>query len=202
MCEEALILNQSLINHGLSDKETAALHALMLFNAARLPSRFNEKGEILDLEHQDRSLWNFDLIALGVEYLRLAQDESVSSYHLEAAIARMHSTSKTYQATDWKTIAGLYGQLLIRYPNPFAELNYGIALYNAGQKQFAFEILHKLQKHPFIRQYYPLNAALGKFYYLEGDHKQAKNYLLKAQAQTGFEKEKNYIQAQIHLLNV
>jgi len=199
MCEEALILNHSLINHGLSNKDTKALHALMLFNAARLPSRFDENGDILDLEHQDRSLWNWDLIALGSEYLRLSQDESVSSYHLEAAIAQMHSTSKTYQATNWRTIAGLYGQLLLRFPNPFAELNYGIALYYAGQKQLAFEILHKLQKHPFISQYYPLNAALGKFYDLDGDPKKAKNYLLKAQAQTGFEKEKKYIQAQIDL---
>jgi len=56
-----------------------------------------------------------------------------------------------------------------------------------------------LQKHPFISQYYPLNAALGKFYDLDGDPKKAKNYLLKAQAQTGFEKEKKYIQAQIDL---
>jgi RNA polymerase sigma-70 factor (ECF subfamily) len=126
----------------------------------------------------------------------------VSSYHLEAAIARIHSTSKTYQATDWKTIAALYGQLLFRYPNPFAELNYGIALYYAGQKQFAFDVLHKLQKHPFISQYYPLHAALGKFYFLEGDFLQAKNCLQKAREQTSFEKEKNYIQAQIDLLEV
>jgi len=69
LCEEALILNHSLLKSELSDKETKALHALMLFNSARIKSRFDANGEIVELENQDRSLWDHRLITLATEYL-------------------------------------------------------------------------------------------------------------------------------------
>ena len=56
LCEEALLLNKALIDNNLGNKETYALHALMLFNSARFQSRFGASGELIDLENQDRSL--------------------------------------------------------------------------------------------------------------------------------------------------
>src|SRR5579859_4729407 len=69
LCEEALILTKALLDSNLGNKETEALYALMLFNCARFKSRFAASGELLDLENQDRSLWNRDLIMLAYYFL-------------------------------------------------------------------------------------------------------------------------------------
>jgi RNA polymerase sigma-70 factor (ECF subfamily) len=193
LCEEALLLNKSIIDIGLADHETLALQALMLFNAARFKSRFSPSGELLDLERQDRSLWNDDLILLGNDFLSRSRVQPVGAYHLEACIAHLHCVAKTYRDTDWTTIVGLYERLLNAYANPFVQLNYAIALYHSNQKQKAFGILHELERHPILNQYYLLNSALGKFYGLEGDKVRAEQYLLKALTQTTFVKEKDFI---------
>ncbi|HEY5823667.1 MAG TPA: sigma-70 family RNA polymerase sigma factor [Cyclobacteriaceae bacterium] len=193
LCEEALLLNKALMDARLGNKETLALQALMLFNAARFKSRFSSSGELLDLENQDRTLWNSDLILLGCDFLTRSHDEILSNYHLEASIAYLHCMAKTFDFTDWKTIAGIYAQLVRDNPNPFVELNYAIALYHAGQKKRAFELLNELERHPILNQYYLLNATLGKFYRLEGEPIRAKQYLLKAHGQTNDGREKHFI---------
>ena len=134
LCEDALLMTKGLIDSGLANHETTALYALMLFNSARFKSRFGISGELLDLEMQDRSLWNSDLILLATDFLLQSRNEKLSSYHLEASIAFIHCTAKSFNTTDWNTIQKLYEQLLHGSPNPFVELNYAIALYYAGQK--------------------------------------------------------------------
>jgi RNA polymerase sigma factor (sigma-70 family) len=198
LCEEALLLNKELLDKNLGNKETKALHALMLFNSARLKSRFSESGELMDLENQDRSLWNRDLISLANHFLTESQGEAFSTYHLEAAIACLHCMAKSFEQTDWKTIAGIYLRLLSDHLNPFVELNYAIALYYAGDKSAAFKILEELQRHAFLSQYYLLNMALGKFHQLEGDKVIARQYLNKAYQQTKVPKEKEFIQKMIN----
>ncbi|HEX8059705.1 MAG TPA: sigma-70 family RNA polymerase sigma factor, partial [Cyclobacteriaceae bacterium] len=58
LCEEALIINKALLDSEIGTKETAALHSLMLFNCSRFDSRFDSNGDMVELEKQDRSLWN------------------------------------------------------------------------------------------------------------------------------------------------
>src|SRR5205814_6724494 len=77
LCEEALLMNKALLDSGIGNKETAALHALMLFNAARFKSRFGHSGELLDLEEQDRSLWDNDLILLACDFRKQAGGEII-----------------------------------------------------------------------------------------------------------------------------
>ena len=193
LCEEALLLNKTLIDSNLGDKDSLALQALMLFNSARFKSRFSPAGELLDLENQDRTLWNKELILLAAEFLTRSHDEIISNYHIEAAIAYVHCSAISFEATEWKTIAGLYAHLLHSNPNPFVELNYAIALYYAGEKQSAFNLLTELEQHAFFNRYYLLNMTFGKFYHLEGDDELAKLYLLKAYQQTNNAKERDFI---------
>lgn len=200
LCEEALLLNKALLDSNLSNKETNALHALMLFNCSRFKSRFAASGELLDLENQDRSLWDQDLIFLAHDFLTRSQSEVISKYHLEAAIACLHCAAKSFDLTEWKTIANLYARLLHIDTNPFVELNYAIALFYAGDKQAAFTILNALHQHAIFSQYYLLNMALGKFHHLEGDNTLAKQFLLKAYQQTNATKEKDFIQKMINKL--
>jgi RNA polymerase sigma factor (sigma-70 family) len=202
LCEEALLLNKALMDSNLGDKETIALHALMLFNSARFKSRFADSGELLDLENQDRSLWNQDLISLAYHFLTRSRGEPVSSYHLEAAIACLHCMANSFELTDWKTIAALYARLSHGHANPFVELNHAIALYYAGEKERAFKILNELQRRAFFNRYYLLNMALGKFHHLEGDNDLANHFLLKAFHQTNARKEKDFIQNMINKIKL
>jgi RNA polymerase sigma factor (sigma-70 family) len=194
LCEEALIMNRQLCESVIGTPEALALQALMLFNAARFKSRFDDAGELLDLEEQDRTRWNVSLIHLGADFLKRARLGEVSSYHYEASIAYLHGTAPSFAQTDWPTIRNLYQQLLNRAPNPFVELNYAIASYYAGEKEKAFGILNTLQQDPFLNQYYLLNATLGKLHLREGRLSDARSYFIKTLGQTSFESEKHYIQ--------
>ena len=192
LCEESLIMTKSLLDHHISNNDTIALYSLLLFNAARLSARITVAGELSDLEEQDRTLWNKDLIALGRYYLNQSKCGNVSSYHYEAAIAYLHCRAKSFANTDWATITQLYRQLLQHNPNPFIELNYAIALYYDSQKQKAFETLHDLQ-HTFLDHSYLLHAALGKLYWQEGEYSKSDLHLTKALSLTNFQVEKDLL---------
>jgi len=198
LCEEALIMNRQLCESVVATPEALALQALMLFNAARFKSRFSAEGELLDLEEQDRTQWNNDLIQLGTDYLKRARQNTagreISAYHFEASIAYLHSTAPAFAQTNWRTISHLYQQLLHRAPNPFVELNYAIALYYAGEQEKSLGMLRELQQHPFMHHYYLLNATLGKIHLYEGRYEEATAYFRKTLEQTPFESERKYIE--------
>jgi RNA polymerase sigma factor (sigma-70 family) len=176
LCEEALIMTRALCKSAIGNHESKALYALMLFNAARLKARFGVEGELLDLEEQDRTLWDRDLIQLAMANLTAALSSEISSYYCEAAIAGLHCAAEKFSATDWNTIIRIYKQLLGIQTNPFVELNYAIALYYGGYKEQALGILHELEKQAFLGQYYLLHASLGRIYAAEGDKDLAKSY--------------------------
>lgn len=199
LCEEALILNKALLGSEVGTKETAALHALMLLNSARFDSRFDANG-IVELENQNRSLWNRDMIRLAYDFLKRSQTVDISSYHIEASIAYLHCNAADFNSTAWELIAKLYERLLETQPNPFVELNYAIALFYAGKRAEAISMLVELRKHPYMDQYSGLNAALGKFYYLERDYELSKKFFHKALKQTNSDAGKKLIER--HILEV
>ena len=193
LCEESLIMTKSLLDNHICNGDTAALYSLLLFDAARLGARMTTSGELLDLEEQDRTLWNGDLIALGHFYFSQSQIQGeMSPYHYEAASAYLHSHAKNFADTDWATITQLYTKLLQGSPNPFISLNYAIALYYDGQKLLAFDVLEGLRK-TFLERYYLLHAALGKLYLLEGEYEKSDFYLNKALSLTSFQAEKDFV---------
>jgi RNA polymerase sigma factor (sigma-70 family) len=193
LCEEALTLNHALAKSDLATPATFALQALMLFNSARIKSRFDDRGEIIELEKQDRTLWDASLIELGTDFLDRSKDDALSSYHLEASIAYLHCTAKNFDSTPWPLIARLYEQLLRHYPNPFAEINYAISLFYSGDRSRALQILTALQQHPFFHQHFLLTVTLGKLYLLDGEQGRAKAFLRRASEQTSFDAEKRLI---------
>ncbi len=201
LCEEALLMTRALLKSTIGNKETSALYALMLFNASRFKGRFGVHGELLDLEEQDRSLWNRELIQLAFFHFEQSRGEMISAYHYEASIAGVHCSSESFAATDWDAITILYSRLLKINPNPFVELNYAIALYYAGQKNEALAILHKLETEPFFSQYYLLHASLGKIYFAKGNYALAKKYFTETLKLTGSPAEKAFIQRLIEKVN-
>lgn len=52
--------------------DSYALLALMYLNASRFKARMSEDNSIIEMEKQDRSKWNQDLIQTGTHFLDMA----------------------------------------------------------------------------------------------------------------------------------
>jgi len=145
LCLEAIRLTHLLIeNEQTNQPEVNALLSLMCFHSSRFGARKNEKGEMVLYQDQDETLWNKDLIAKGVHFLRQASTgKNISKYHLEASIAWWH-TIKADTKEKWETILQLYNQLLIIEYSPVAALNRTYALSKVKGKAIAIAEAEKL----------------------------------------------------------
>jgi len=164
MCEDALMLNKFLFDSPLCNPETKALQALMLFNVARFDARFDAQGNAVELEYQDRTLWDQSLIELAGFLLTESEDSIFSPYHLEAAIASMHCTARKFEDTDWEAICKYYDVLLKVYPSPFAEINYAVALQYNNQNDKALRILMDLHRNPYFNKLPLLDLTIQKYF--------------------------------------
>jgi RNA polymerase sigma factor (sigma-70 family) len=109
--------------------EVAGLLALMLLTEARRAARAGPSGELIPLPEQDRSLWDRDLIAEGLELVASAWSKgAVGEYLVQAQIAALHDQAPRAEDTDWREIAALYGLLERMTGNPMVSLNRAIAI--------------------------------------------------------------------------
>jgi RNA polymerase sigma-70 factor (ECF subfamily) len=164
MCEDAFMLNKFLFDSPLCNPETKALQALMLFNVARFNARFDAQGNAIELEYQDRTLWDQSLIQLACFLLTESEDSIFSPYHLEAAIACVHCAARKFEDTDWEAICKYYEVLLRFYPSPFAEINYAVALQYNNQNDKAFRILMDLRRNPYFNKLPILDTTIRKHF--------------------------------------
>lgn len=90
--------------------KTYALLSHILLESSRVPAM---TGGSRDLKSQDRKLWDRSLIEKGLLYLnRSAEGNTVTLYHLKAAVSACHSLAKDWKSTDWKHILSLYDSFL------------------------------------------------------------------------------------------
>jgi RNA polymerase sigma factor (sigma-70 family) len=164
MCEDALTLNKFLFDSSLCNSETKALQALLLFNIARYGARFDAQGNAIELEYQDRNLWDDALIQLAHSLLIDSADSTFSPYHLEAAIACVHCTARKFEDTDWAAVCKYYEALLKIYPSPFARINYAVALQYNHQNEKALQILMELHRNPYFNKLPILVSSIQKYF--------------------------------------
>jgi RNA polymerase sigma factor (sigma-70 family) len=127
LCDEAMRLAGELAQHAAP--ETFALLALMHLHVARMPARQDGSGGLLLLEEQDRSLWDAQEVATGLEWLsRSAVGETFSRYHAEAGIAAEHCLARTFAETRWERIVECYALLEQLAPSALHTLNRAVAL--------------------------------------------------------------------------
>jgi RNA polymerase sigma factor (sigma-70 family) len=182
LCEEAIRLGRILDEHPVgAAPETAALLALMYLDAARFDSRVDGTGGLLLLEEQDRSLWDRELIHVGVSYLhRAARGEIFTRYHAEAGIAAEHCLAPSYEETRWNEIARLYEMLDGIAPSPINTLNRSIAIAEWQGPDAGLALLEALNPPPWLLGYYLWDATLGELYRRRGDRERASAYLTRA----------------------
>ncbi|MDX6607859.1 MAG: hypothetical protein QOD14_2399, partial [Solirubrobacterales bacterium] len=129
LAEDALWLTRLVATLMPDQPEVLGLQALMTLTLARSKARFDEHGEIVLLPDQDRSLWERGGIAEGLELLdRAGAMSRTGPYQVQAAIAAIHSESRTWGDTDWHQIVVLYDALLQILDSPVVRLNRAVAL--------------------------------------------------------------------------
>lgn len=178
LCQEAMRLAALLLEHPLGATPASyALAALMCLNKARLPARLDSSGKLNSLFDQDRSLWDRGLTSEGMRLLELsATGSEMSEYHVEAAIAAVHSSASSVEETNWAEIVSLYDTLMTIRPTPIVSLNRAIAI---GQRDGPESGLKELQtiggserlvKYPFY------HAAFGEVEFRTGHSEVARGY--------------------------
>ena len=117
-----------------TEPEVTGLLALIKLHRARSDARFDHHGELVLLQHQDRSRWDHDVIVEATQLVtQAARQRRPGPYQLQAAIVACHAEAKDWADTDWEQIVVLYDMLLHLAPSPITRLHRAIALrYTAG----------------------------------------------------------------------
>jgi RNA polymerase sigma-70 factor, ECF subfamily len=163
LCEDALRLGRVLAGLVPNEPEVHGLVALMEIQASRARARVGPSGEPVLLLDQDRSKWDQLLIHRGLAALERAEGlgGALGVYALQAAIAACHARATTPDATDWKRIASLYGDLASIAPSPVVELNRAVAVGMAFGPRTGLELVDALGSEPLLRNYHLLPSVRG-----------------------------------------
>ena len=179
LCAEAIRLGR-LIRTLMSPRpptEATGLLALMLLHDARRDARLDDAGDIVTLEDQDRSRWNFQLIAEALPLVAEAFRGEVGPYTLQAAIVAQHCQAKRSEDTSWRQIVRLYDLLERVQPSPIVSLNRAVAVAMAEGPEPALKIMDGLAKSNDLDRYHLLHATRADLLRRLGSYDEAaKNY--------------------------
>ncbi len=199
-CLEAIRLTEILISsEKIKLKEPVhALLALMCLNCSRFEARTKNVDEIIEMERQDRALWNQELINKGFHHLDEAQkNESISKYLILASISANHSISINDEQTNWSEILNLYDALLTLENSAIVQLNRLVAFAKVnGSKKAISEIL-QLQG---LETNYLFYSTLAHLYADMNQLSDAKLYYEKAIALAINNRDKNFLLKKINSL--
>ena len=145
---------------GTDGPSTRALAALFCFQAARFPARVDGHGSLVELEDQDRRLWDQQLIARGLlHFERSAAGSRVTRYHVEAELAAHWALEPR---PDWSRVLALYEELAALSPSPVVAVHAAVARARSGDPESAHRELEQLSEDKRLREYVPFHVARGE----------------------------------------
>jgi RNA polymerase sigma-70 factor (ECF subfamily) len=154
---EAIRLGRILVATLPRQPEARGLLALMLLTDARRAARLDGDGELVLLEDQDRSLWDAEQIADGLELSRdAAAGGPAGPYTVQARIAATHTESASAEETDWERIVRLYEWLVEISPGPVVELNRAAAVAMLDGPEAGLDLIDAVDG---LDDYQPLHGA-------------------------------------------
>ena len=179
LCSDAIRLATLLANHEVGQEpETFALLALLHLHAARMPSRQTAAGDLLLLQEQDRSVWDWRMIEAGVTWLaRSAEGDAISRYHAEAGIAAEHCLAPSIEATNWERIVGFYEQIERLSTSPIHRLNRAVAVAEWKGPAAGLAVLQDFEIPTWLAGSYMWHAVLADLHRRCGDTRQAQTYM-------------------------
>jgi RNA polymerase sigma-70 factor (ECF subfamily) len=120
----------------------------------------DDAGELVILQRQDRSRWRHEQIDEGVGLVdRAMAAHRPGRYQIEAAIAALHSTAASAEATDWHQIDLLYRSLLRYVPTPVVALNGAVARSMADGPLAGLAMIDELVVGERLEGWYLLHAT-------------------------------------------
>ena len=190
---EAIRLGRLLVEL-LPEPEALGLLALMLLHESRRPARSSPSGEVVLLEDQDRSLWNREQIAEGVQLVeRALASRRFGPYTLQAAISAVHAEAPTAAATDWAEIVGLYDALLSLDASPVIELNRAVAVAMRDGPEPGLRLVDAILKRGDLLEYRLAHAARAELCRRLGRTAEAKAAFERALALARQEPERRFL---------
>ncbi len=174
LCDQAIGLSRALAALLPDQPEVTGLLALLLLTDARRGARIGADGNLIVLPDQDRGRWDRDKIADGERLLETAlRARRPGPYQLHAAIAACHSCAPTADATDWRQIAALYGQLIRYEPSPVTEANRAVAVAMAEGAAAGLAILDAAGAHPQLARWPQFHIARAELLRRDGREAEA-----------------------------
>ena len=183
------------------EPEIIGLLSLMLLQESRRAARTSPTGELILLEHQDRSLWNREQIAEGLALLEKAlKSQRFGAYTLQAAIAAVHAEAESAAVTDWRRIVALYDELVRIHPSPVVQLNRAVAVAMRDGPEAGLAHIDAVLEHGELANYYLAHSARADMYRRLGRTAEARSSYEKALALTQQEPERQFLQERIRQL--
>jgi RNA polymerase sigma factor (sigma-70 family) len=197
LASEAIRLTRAV--HALlpRDPEVAGLLALMLLTDARRAARSGPDGELIPLAKQDRSSWNRDAIAEGIELVsRTLRHGAVGSYQLQAAIAAVHDEAARAEDTDWPQILALYNLLEGMADNPMVTLSRAVAAAMVHGPAAGLALLDRLDRDERMAATHRVDAVRAHLLEMAGDTAAAISHYRRAAQRTTSTPERDYLLTQ------
>lgn len=198
LCAEAIRLGRVLCELLPDEPENPGLLALMLLQDSRRKARVNDRGELVTLEEQDRSLWDRKEIAEGVRLVERALAlGAAGNYQIQAAIAAVHCEAETAAQTDWRQIIALYEELMRLSASPVVALNHAAAVAMADGYEAGLRLIEEIGAAGKLDNYYLYHAARADLLRRLNRRDAAHAAYLRAHALTTNKVEQNYIRRRV-----
>jgi RNA polymerase sigma-70 factor (ECF subfamily) len=199
LCTEAIRLGRllrALMPPELSSEATGLL-ALMLLHDSRKNARLDAAGDLVLLEEQDRSLWNRDEIAEGVELVEESLRSPAGPYALQAGIAAIHCEAARPEDTDWHQIVRLYDLLSRIQPSPVVSLNRAVAIAMADGPEAGLGEVSTVAAEGGLDGYYLLHAVRADLLRRTGSFQQAGESYERALSLVTNEAERRFLERRL-----
>ena len=197
LSSEAISLGR-LVVELLPEPEALGLLALMLLHDSRRAARTSPSGDLILLEHQDRSLWNRDYIKEGSVLVERALTASqVGPYTVQAAIAAVHANAANAVATDWAQIVALYDLLARVEPSPVVELNRAVAVAMRDGPSAGLALIDAILEGGDLSDYHLAHAARADLCRRLGRRAEARASYERALSLTEQEPERRFLERRL-----
>lgn len=194
---EAIRLGRVLLEL-LPQAEVAGLLGLLLLQESRRAARTASTGDVVLLEDQDRTLWNQPQIAEGRALVQQALASGrFGRYTLQAAIAAVHATAPSVEATDWARVVALYDLLAQVEPSPVIDLNRAVAVAMRDGPLAGLELIDALLSRGELAHYYLAHAARADLCRRLGRTAEAKTSYRRALALVKQEAERRFLERRL-----
>ena len=198
---EAIRLGRLLVQL-LPEPEVIGLLALMLLQESRRVARTSPSGELVLLEHQDRSLWNREQIAEGVALVeRALRSQRFGPYTLQAAIVAVHAEASDTASTDWAQIVALYTMLARIDPSPVVELNRAVAVAMRDGPAAGLALIDAILARGELADYHLAHSVRADLHRRLGNVAEARSAYEKALALTQQEPERRFLEKRLQELD-